>query len=52
VIAAAVRPDGSLLTEWEVDASDALPATLAPGLDKWVTLLLPLLMLPLLMLGC
>lgn len=34
---AAVRPDGSLLTGWEVDASDALPAKLAPGLDKCAT---------------
>lgn len=28
----AVYADGSLLVRWEVDASDALPATLAPGL--------------------
>jgi hypothetical protein len=29
-----VHADGSLLMRWEVDASDALPAALAPGLDK------------------
>lgn len=29
-----VNHDGSVLTQWEVDASDALPAMLAPGLLK------------------
>lgn len=30
----AVRPDGSVLARWEVDASDALPAALPAGLQK------------------
>ena len=30
----AVRLDGSVLMRWELDASDALPAALAPGLDR------------------
>ena len=30
----AVRGDGALHVQWEVDARDALPAPLAAGLDK------------------
>ena len=33
-LCAAVGADGSVMVRWEVDASDALPATLAPGLEK------------------
>lgn len=34
LLTAAVHLDGSVLTRWEMDASDALPAMLAPGLLK------------------